>query len=289
VKYNDDFDDDFHSGVVGGDGWSGHDRRRQRQQRQLSSLDLQNLKRLHRSNNAEPEKLTKGGNIHQYWTVTGRNLVNEVNELATAESLLVDASSLRDTRDMNYDNATWAEKKYNDSLKEGEDPFYNGQVTVDGTTEDLVASQVQSELSSTEEGEAPSQYQPIRLRAILTDDETSGSKYLTSLQRKILMEDMINPALYAWSQALHVVPVGGEGNDNLVIDGSQLYDGLSCGPGLVRFLIVVICCSMSILIKLTERLLVLGLWPTQCQSSTRTLDRRLGRYRHSYLRQHFVY
>jgi hypothetical protein len=221
--------------------------------------------------------------------VTGRNLVNEVNELATAESLLVDASSLRDTRDMNYDNATWAEKKYNDSLKEGEDPFYNGQVTVDGTTEDLVASQVQSELSSTEEGEAPSQYQPIRLRAILTDDETSGSKYLTSLQRKILMEDMINPALYAWSQALHVVPVGGEGNDNLVIDGSQLYDGLSCGPGLVRFLIVVICCSMSILIKLTERLLVLGLWPTQCQSSTRTLDRRLGRYRHSYLRQHFVY
>jgi hypothetical protein len=45
---------------------------------------------------------------------------------------------------------------------------------------------------------ASSPYKPIRLRAILTDDETSYSKYLTALQRKILMEDIINPALYAW-------------------------------------------------------------------------------------------
>ena len=35
-------------------------------------------------------------------------------------------------------------------------------------------------------------------------------------------------------KALHVVPVGGEGsNGNLVVDSSQLYDGVSCGPGLV--------------------------------------------------------
>lgn len=90
-------------------------------------------------------------------------------------------------------------------------------------------------------------YQPIRLRAILTDDESSGSKYLTPLQRKILMEEIINPALFAWSKALHVVPVGGGGSgssggvgesttttshQNLVVDQSQLYDSVSCGPGL---------------------------------------------------------
>ncbi|KAL7435663.1 hypothetical protein ACHAXH_005418 [Discostella pseudostelligera] len=42
------------------------------------------------------------------------------------------------------------------------------------------------------------------------------------------MEEIINPALFAWSKALHVVPVGGD----LVVDQSQLYDSVSCGPGL---------------------------------------------------------
>ncbi|KAL3805475.1 hypothetical protein ACHAW5_007147 [Stephanodiscus triporus] len=73
-------------------------------------------------------------------------------------------------------------------------------------------------------------FQPIRLRAILTDDVTSGSMYLTSTQREILMEEIIDPALFAWSQALHVVPVHPGGK--LVVDRSQLYDGISCGPGL---------------------------------------------------------
>ncbi|KAL3807709.1 hypothetical protein ACHAXA_005722 [Cyclostephanos tholiformis] len=73
-------------------------------------------------------------------------------------------------------------------------------------------------------------YQPIRLRAIFTDDDTSGFNHLTPSQRDILMEDIINPALFAWSMALHVVPVHPDGK--LVVDKSQLYDGVSCGPGL---------------------------------------------------------
>ena len=50
------------------------------------------------------------------------------------------------------------------------------------------------------------------------------------------MEDMINPALYAWSKALHVIPVGAGDEGNLVVDETQLYDGVSCGPRLVRCL-----------------------------------------------------
>jgi hypothetical protein len=62
------------------------------------------------------------------------------------------------------------------------------------------------------------------------DDETSGFKYLTPTQREILMEDIIKPALFAWGRALHVVPVSAGGR--LVVDESQLYNGMSCGPGL---------------------------------------------------------
>ena len=89
---------------------------------------------------------------------------------------------------------------------------------------------------------------------------------MTDTQKTILMEQIVNPALFAWSQALRVVPVGnddndddnefgvdgagagagaggkndggnnttgGKNNDSLVVDKTQLYDGESCGPGLV--------------------------------------------------------
>jgi len=113
-----------------------------------------------------------------------------------------------------------------------------------------------------QQNEQSSLYQPIRIRAILTTDQSSGGQYLTNTQRKILLEDIINPALYSWSSALHIVPVGGGGrgrrrratadtekgvaededadgkneeesqSSNLIIDRSQLYDNQSCGPGL---------------------------------------------------------
>lgn len=66
------------------------------------------------------------------------------------------------------------------------------------------------------------------------------------------MEQIVNPALFAWSKALRVVPVGGRddddeddgdsgGNvdgDSLVLDQTQLYDNESCGPGLVSCCII---------------------------------------------------
>ena len=114
----------------------------------------------------------------------------------------------------------------------------------EGDNIDTIHSSSSSTSSTTTTTTTPttSLYQPIRLRAILTDDDSSGSKYLTPSQRQILMEEIINPALFAWSQALHVVPVGSGGgadggdtttnHQNLVVDQSQLYDSVSCGPGL---------------------------------------------------------
>ena len=84
---------------------------------------------------------------------------------------------------------------------------------------------------------------------------------MTDAQRTILMEQIVNPALFAWSKALSVVPVGNDdddddnvnggstatssgNNDSLLVDKTQLYDGESCGPGLVScFLIICVCCK----------------------------------------------
>ena len=68
-------------------------------------------------------------------------------------------------------------------------------------------------------------YQPIRISAVLTK-ETRQS--LTEKQQKYLLDDVLSPALTAWSSALSVVPVIG----NLVVDRAQLFDGISCGPGV---------------------------------------------------------
>ena len=110
---------------------------------------------------------------------------------------------------------------------EGTDPPMESQLQGE-ENEDYVKSSSSS--SSSSPSSSSTLYQPIRLRAIFTDDVTSGSKYLTPTQREILMEEIINPALFAWSQALHIVPVHPEWK--LVVDKSQLYDGVSCGPGL---------------------------------------------------------
>lgn len=116
---------------------------------------------------------------------------------------------------------------------------------VSSVIESLETAAAESTTTSTEQ---TSIYQPIRLRAIFTDDQTSGFQYLTDAQRTILMEQIVNPALFAWSKALSVVPVGngeedhdgkgGTTNDFLVVDKTQLYDGESCGPGLVSYVLV---------------------------------------------------
>jgi len=107
----------------------------------------------------------------------------------------------------------------------------NDDTTVDPLVLDEEEYHSDDNNNTSSSSSSSSPYQPIRLRAILTDDE---SQYLTQSQRTILMEDIINPALGAWSQALHLVPVQSSSSDGgkLMVDQTQLYDGVSCGPGL---------------------------------------------------------
>lgn len=70
-----------------------------------------------------------------------------------------------------------------------------------------------------------SKFRPIRIRAILSD-LGGGGQHLSEEQRVILLNDMLRPALLAWSAALRVKPVNG----NLTVDASQLNDGSTCGP-----------------------------------------------------------
>jgi hypothetical protein len=74
-------------------------------------------------------------------------------------------------------------------------------------------------------------YQPIRIRVVLSEqsvaDGIAGGGGLTTWQRSILFQEILSPALLAWSSALRVDPVVG----NLTVDAYQLLDGATCGPG----------------------------------------------------------
>jgi hypothetical protein len=70
-------------------------------------------------------------------------------------------------------------------------------------------------------------YQPIRIRAVLVPHSSSGYNFLTPEQRSYVLK-IVKPALNTWSRALSVPRIEG----NLTIDKDQLYDGMSCGPGI---------------------------------------------------------
>eukprot|EP00594_Rhizosolenia_setigera_P015274 CAMPEP_0178973084 /NCGR_PEP_ID=MMETSP0789-20121207/21487_1 /TAXON_ID=3005 /ORGANISM="Rhizosolenia setigera, Strain CCMP 1694" /LENGTH=1065 /DNA_ID=CAMNT_0020660833 /DNA_START=23 /DNA_END=3220 /DNA_ORIENTATION=+ len=72
-----------------------------------------------------------------------------------------------------------------------------------------------------------SNYQPIRIKAILTED-SGGGRFLTDEERDYLLERVLQPAISAWSNVLSIIQV----EDNLVVDKTQLFDQMSCGPGL---------------------------------------------------------
>ncbi len=93
------------------------------------------------------------------------------------------------------------------------DPNFND--TNNGTVNDSGASSI-------------STHKDIRIRASLLEQPSTGSLYLNDDERRILLESIIYPALDTWSQALSVVPV----LDRLIIDREQLYDSISCGPGI---------------------------------------------------------
>ena len=69
-------------------------------------------------------------------------------------------------------------------------------------------------------------FRPIRIRAFLSEIE-GGGEWLSDLERRILFEDILKPALLVWSSALRVEPVQG----NLTVDRAQLVDHKTCGPG----------------------------------------------------------
>lgn len=231
--------------------------------------------------------LDNTGEFLHYWTITGRNLITSsfaeggnINTLPEDESgdesakLLMDVNQLTSSNSSSGSNYSGGEES--SSFVEGEyehendnasteDPHIHDSSTTESSEshsdtstiiDPVVSSVMESMETATTTSEQTSIYQPIRLRAIFTDDQTSGFQYLTDAQRTILMEQIVNPALFAWSKALSVVPVGNgddidgnggtpsttrteNGNDDfLVVDKTQLYDGESCGPGLVSCFLV---------------------------------------------------
>ncbi|KAL7567736.1 hypothetical protein ACA910_012069 [Epithemia clementina (nom. ined.)] len=72
-------------------------------------------------------------------------------------------------------------------------------------------------------------YQPIRIRALLSESH-GGGEHLDPQQRETLLEDIVKPALVAWSEALRV-PVS-DPHKNLTLDPTQWLDGKTCGPGI---------------------------------------------------------
>lgn len=71
-------------------------------------------------------------------------------------------------------------------------------------------------------------YESMRIHAALLHHESTGAQFLQDFEREHILEKIIRPSLNTWALALSVPPIQG----NLTIDPGQLYDGLSCGPGL---------------------------------------------------------
>lgn len=171
----------------------------------------------------------------------------------TAEDVVgADSSSSNNSAE----SSSFVEENSDETILSGEDVILSSssaKAEVAAEAETVITNASTSSATNTSTS-SNSIYHPIRLRAIFTDDVTSGFQYLNVTHRTILMEQIVNPALFAWSQALGVVPVGyggkwgeslddegdggyndsGSSEDYLVVDRTQLYDGESCGPGLVR-------------------------------------------------------
>ena len=100
------------------------------------------------------------------------------------------------------------------------------------TTESVVytkgdAGNYNASSNTTVQQDEESQFQPLRMRAILAEDSGNGG-LLNDTEREILFYEMLSPALLAWSSSLRVDPVVG----NLTVDVDQLLDGETCGPGM---------------------------------------------------------
>jgi len=99
--------------------------------------------------------------------------------------------------------------------------FSAENTTSSNATSNTTSSAVYS-TSASSENITSNPYQPIRIRTILSENS-----WLTDNETSILFQDILSPAILAWSAALRADPIIG----NLTIDAGQLYDGETCGPG----------------------------------------------------------
>jgi len=72
---------------------------------------------------------------------------------------------------------------------------------------------------------APPTPEPIRIVPILT---ATTQRHLTKSQQHYLLDTVLRPAIEAWSAVIRLIRAEG----NLTLDRNQLWDGISCGPGL---------------------------------------------------------
>jgi len=105
-----------------------------------------------------------------------------------------------------------------------DDTSLNNDDIDDNDNSSSVSSSKSGYDDDTPQSEERDGFEPIRIRAVLTED---SGRYLTVEEKNYLMDEILQPAMSAWSEALSVHPVHG----NLTLDSSQLWDGESCGPG----------------------------------------------------------
>ena len=227
------------------DGTSRRDQTRRGRHNPLQEFKAQRRKRTtseEKNDQDEPPEFIQEGNLEEgadglrFWTISGRALAS--NTTTSNDENFISGALLMNMDQLQIQNEDLAAANpqlnvFDELNVEDEESSLDKQDDTDVVEE------------GEEEEETESKYKSIRIRAIFTDDPTSGSRHLTANQRRILMEDIINPALFAWSKALFLIPVGsgqrrrrgrGENDslvvDRLVVDKSQLYDGVSCGPGI---------------------------------------------------------
>ena len=89
-------------------------------------------------------------------------------------------------------------------------------------TSNATKDSVEFSTSANFDNDTGTSFQPMRIRAILSEN-----LWLSIEETYILFQDILQPAILAWSAALRVDPVQG----NLTVNADQLHDGETCGPG----------------------------------------------------------
>ena len=169
----------------------------------------------------------------------------EFETYVNSEYLDVDLDNGNDTDssiNSNNNSSNSSISSYDESISHEDDTNDNHEISNDNQVnerqhlephqthekEEDIAMWVDSQIeTSTDSSSSP--FQPIRIRAALVFDQSSGYNFLSQSKRQQIL-NMIQPTLNTWSKALSVVRI--PDGKNLTVDREQLYDGMSCGPGI---------------------------------------------------------